>query len=60
MEHILYWLWLTGLYGTASGKLLPLIEHFGSIERIRNANVKELMEVKGINENLAKKILDNI
>lgn len=34
MEHILYWLWLTGLYGTASGKLLPLIEHFGSIESV--------------------------
>lgn len=34
MEHILYWLWLTGLYGTASGRLLPLIEHFGSIEKV--------------------------
>lgn len=34
MEHILYWLWLTGLYGTASGKLLPLVEHFGSIENV--------------------------
>lgn len=32
MEHILYWLWLTGLFGVESGNFIPFIEEAGGIE----------------------------
>ena len=37
MEHILYWLWLTGLFGVSSGRFLPMIEKMGGIEKFYNA-----------------------
>lgn len=36
MEHILYWLWLTGCFGIKAGKLLKLIEKYGGIEEFYN------------------------
>ncbi len=39
MEHILYWLWLTGLFGVNSGRFLPMIEKMGGIENFYNAKV---------------------
>lgn len=33
-----------------------LLDHFGSVERIKQASVEELREVKGITEKLAEKI----
>lgn len=32
MEHILYWLWLTGLFGVESGNFITIIEDAGGIE----------------------------
>ena len=48
---------LDDIEGIGEVKKLALLKHFGSVEKIRNATIEELMEVKGINENLAKKIL---
>lgn len=33
---------------------------FGSVEKMSKASIEELMEVKGINEEIAKKILQII
>jgi len=49
---------LDEIEGIGEVKKLALLKHFGSVEKIRNATVEELIEVKGINENLAKKILE--
>ena len=48
---------LDEIEGIGEVKKLALLKHFGSVENIRNSTVEELMKVKGINENLAKKIL---
>ena len=49
---------LDEIEGIGEVKKLALLKHFGSVENIRNSTVEELMKVKGINENLAKKILN--
>ena len=41
-------------------KKKALLKHFGSVEKIKNASIEELMEVKGINEKLAKEILEKL
>ena len=48
---------LDEISGIGEAKKIALLKHFGSVEKIRNASVEELTKVKGINENLAKKIL---
>lgn len=63
MEHILYWLWLTGGFGIKAGKLLKLIEECGDIEEfykkeeypeISNKRAEALLKNKSLN--WAKKI----
>ena len=49
---------LDEIEGIGEVKKIALLKHFGSVENIRNSTVEELMKVKGINENLAKKILN--
>ena len=49
---------LDEIEGIGEVKKIALLKHFGSVENIRNSTVEELMKVKGINENLARKILD--
>ena len=49
---------LDEIEGIGEVKKLALLKHFGSVENIRNSTIEELMKVKGINENLAKKILN--
>lgn len=46
--------------GIGKIKKQELLKYFGSVERIKKANIEELKEVKGITEELAKKILDNL
>jgi len=48
---------LDEIEGIGDVKKLALLKHFGSVEKIQNSTVEELTKVKGINENLAKKIL---
>ena len=37
-----------------------LLKKFGSVEKISEASIEELTSVKGINEDLAKKILEEL
>jgi len=48
---------LDEIEGIGKVKKLALLKQFGSVEKIRNSSVEELTKVKGINEELAKKIL---
>lgn len=41
-------------------KALKLLVQYGSIDRIRNANVMELVMIDGIGEKLAKRIIANL
>lgn len=49
---------LDEIEGIGPAKKQALLKKFGSVEKIKQANIEELMEVKGINESLAKKILN--
>ena len=48
---------LDEIEGIGEVKKLALLKHFGSVEKIRESSIEELTKVKGINDNLAKKIL---
>jgi len=37
-----------------------LLKHFGSVEKIKNADIEEISKLKGINKELAKKIKEEI
>ena len=41
-------------------KKTALLRKFENIEKIKNAEINELTEIKGINEELAKKIKEKI
>ena len=49
---------LDNIEGIGEVKKKALLKHFGSVEKIRDSSVEELTKISGINENLAKKILD--
>ena len=46
--------------GIGEKKRTELLKKFGSVKKIKEANIEELMKVKGINENLAKKIKEEL
>ena len=47
---------LDNIKGIGEVKKKELLKKFGSVENIKKADIKELMEVKGITEELAKKV----
>ena len=49
---------LDDVEGIGPTKKKLLLQTFGSVERIKNASVEELMNVKGITESLAKRLKD--
>ena len=51
---------LDDIQGIGDVKKKALLKHFGSVEKIKNANVQELMEVNGITEKLAQIILNDL
>ena len=51
---------LDSIEGIGEVKKLTLLKHFGSVEKIKNSNMDELTKIKGINESLAQKILDEL
>ena len=51
---------LDDIKGIGNAKKVALLKEFGSIEKIRNSSVEELEKVDGINNNLAKKILEEL
>ena len=48
---------LDDIQGIGKVKKQALLKKFGSVEKIKQASVEELMEVKGITKELAKKII---
>ena len=46
--------------GIGTVKKVALLKEFGSIDRIKKANIEEILSVKGINESLAKKIKEHL
>ena len=50
---------LDAIPGIGTLKKRALIEHFGSVDRVGNASVEELMQVKGISKHLAMRITEH-
>lgn len=51
---------LDGISGIGEVKKQELLKTFGSIERIKDASIEELIKIKGINENLARIITEEL
>ena len=51
---------LDDISGIGEVKKKALLKKFGSIKKIANAEIEELTKIKGINENLAKKIKEEL
>lgn len=51
---------LDDINGIGDIKKKELLKHFGSVDKIKEATIEELMQVKGITENLAKEIKTNL
>ena len=51
---------LDEIEGIGEKKKEALLKQFGSVEIIKQAEILELTKIKGINENLAKKIKENL
>lgn len=49
---------ITQIEGIGDAKAKALLKHFKTVANIKNASVKELTEVEGINEKLAEKVFD--
>ena len=47
---------LDDISGIGEKKKEALLKKFGSVEKIKKANIEEIQEIKGINEELAYKI----
>lgn len=51
---------LDEIEGIGDKKKELLLKKFGSVEKIKNAKIEELTEIKGINEKIARKIIENL
>ena len=51
---------LDEIKGIGNAKKLLLLKEFGSVDKIRKSSIEELTKINGINENLAKKILEEL
>ena len=51
---------LDDIKGIGETKKKALLKYFGSVEKIRNSSIDELIKVNGINEELAKNILQQL
>ena len=51
---------LDDIKGIGDTKKKVLLKRFGSVEKIRKASIEELMEVKGVNRELAERILNGL
>lgn len=51
---------LDEIEGIGEKKRVALLKEFKSIDKIKNASIEELTKIKGINENLARKIKENL
>ena len=51
---------LDDIKGIREAKKKALLKYFGSVEKIRNSSIEEIVKVNGINEELAKNILHQL
>ena len=51
---------LDDIKGIGDTKKKALLKRFGSVEKIKKASIEELMEVKGVNRELAERILNGL
>ena len=51
---------LDDIPGVGEVKKKELLKHFGSVKKIQEATIEELMQVKGINENIAKELKEQL
>ena len=51
---------LEQITGIGETKKIALLKEFGSVEKLKNTRIEELTKINGINENLAKKILEEL
>ena len=51
---------LDDIKGIGETKKKALLKYFGSVEKIRNSSIEEIIKVNGINEELAKNILQQL
>ena len=51
---------LDNIPGIGEAKKKALLKHFGSIKKIKEANIQELIKIKGVNEKLAKIIKESL
>ncbi|MBQ1434579.1 MAG: excinuclease ABC subunit C, partial [Clostridia bacterium] len=51
---------LDSVSGVGEVKRAALIKHFGSVKKIKEADVSEIASVKGINETLARRIKESL
>lgn len=51
---------LDDIKGIGETKKKVLLKYFGSVEKIRNSSIEEIIKVNGINEELAKNILQQL
>ena len=59
MSETQYWIWLTRIDGLGSIRIQKLLERFKVPKNIWMAKKEELIEVDGIGDEIANKILDN-
>ena len=50
---------LDEITGIGERKKKALLKHFGSVEKIKKASKEELMQIKGISESIAQKLIDS-
>ena len=51
---------LDNIHGIGEAKKQELLKHFGTVSKIKQATIEELMEVKGISEKIAKQIKESL
>lgn len=51
---------LDDIKGIGEAKKKALLKYFGSVEKIRNSSIEEIVKVNGINGELAKNILQQL
>ncbi len=51
---------LDDIKGIGEAKKKAVLKYFGSVEKIRNSSIEEIVKVNGINEELAKNILQQL
>ena len=51
---------LDEIEGIGAKRKQELLKKFGSVENIKKADIKELQEIKGINEEIAQKLKNDL